>query len=299
MKKLGGETCRMILCFLLTFGFSSSVGQAGRALPEGHLAAPVLIRAGNVEASGFFMRNDKFQFFITAKHVLFVNKPGDPSKKILINEAATLIARPVDPAENVRDIMNLNLRELYDDGDIKYSESSDVVIVRVAKVVKSGKRTDMTSVIPFDKIKSMQVPKSGVLHFPVEQTKKLNQVLIGNEVYLFGYPTSLGIKGFPQIESDKPLLRKGIIAGTNSKLKTIILDCPTYPGNSGGPVVEIEQIGVNEFQARLIGVVSEFVPYEIKWSNSRYNYTNSEIQNSGYSVITPIDIVLELMDSYK
>jgi len=49
------------------------------------------------------------------------------------------------------------------------------------------------------------------------------------------------------------------------------LDCPVYKGNSGGPVVASVHSGL-ETKFRLIGIVSEFVPFEEKWINDKYGY---------------------------
>ena len=67
-------------------------------------------------------------------------------------------------------------------------------------------------------------------------------------------------------------------------LKTIILDCPAYPGNSGGLVIEIERIGVANYNLSPIGIVSEYVPFYKKVT-----------QNSGYSIVVPMDAVNELI----
>jgi hypothetical protein len=89
--------------------------------------------------------------------------------------------------------------------------------------------------------------------------KKIEDVSIGNDIFIFGYPTSLGIETHPQIDKRKPLLRKEIIAGKNINSKTIILDAPIYKGNSGGPVVEVDQVSLTKTKFPIIGVVTEFM----------------------------------------
>ena len=128
----------------------------------------------------------------------------------------------------------------------------------------------------------------------MEAVKKYDDVLVANELFLFGYPTSLGIQGSPQLDSQRPLLRRGIVAGLNPSGKSIIIDCPSYPGNSGGPVVEADRTAFNA-TFKVIGVVSQFVPFEEKSISYPITYQNVNISNSGYTIVTPMDFVLELV----
>jgi len=49
----------------------------------------------------------------------------------------------------------------------------------------------------------------------------------------------------------------------------------------------------------LIGLVIQFIPFEEKWLSLNYKIVNIDYQNSGYSVIAPMDYVLELMKMFK
>ena len=136
---------------------------------------------------------------------------------------------------------------------------------------------------------------SGILGANLDTVKKFENVLTANTIYVFGYPTSLGIKELPQIDPLRPLLRLGIVAGTNPAHKTIILDCPSYPGNSGGPVLEVDQVDLVNRRFHVIGVVSQFVPFAETWVNVTHKYQNLTISNSGYTVAVSMDPVLELI----
>ena len=138
---------------------------------------------------------------------------------------------------------------------------------------------------------------SGVLGVSLDTIKRFDEVLTANTVYVFGYPTSLGMKEIPQIDPLRPLLRSGIIGGTNPSRKTIILDCPAYPGNSGGPVLEVEHVDLLNQRFRVIGVVSQFVPFAETWVNVTHKYQNLTVSNSGYAVAVSMDPVLELISS--
>lgn len=128
-------------------------------------------------------------------------------------------------------------------------------------------------------------------------TKLLADVLVSNDVFVYGYPTSLGLKNSPQFDFNKPLLRKGIVANIYPKQGTIILDCPVYYGNSGGPVVEVEYRPTGNHH-HVIGVVSQFIPFVQQWHNPPSGIVNTEFHNSGYSVAVSMDKVFELI-GYK
>ena len=57
------------------------------------------------------------------------------------------------------------------------------------------------------------------------------------------------------------------------------------------------EIDRNGFQTnfKIIGVVREFVPFLETVVNLQFGYTNTNISNSGYTIVTPIDFVLELV----
>jgi len=122
----------------------------------------------------------------------------------------------------------------------------------------------------------------------------MSEVDIGADVFMFGYPISLTGPIRDIFDPSEPLLRKGIVAGINVGRKTIIIDCPSYFGNSGGPVVQVghPEIGVTTF--RIIGVVSGFIPFHEEWENKTMKYSHVLKSNSGYTVIEPIEIATEL-----
>ena len=139
---------------------------------------------------------------------------------------------------------------------------------------------------------------TGTVNVPAKDaTKKLQDVLIGNDVIIYGYPSSLGMKEVPQFDYNKPLLRKGIIANTNPNQNTIILDCPVYYWNSGWPAVEIENENWG-IRYTVIGVVSQFIPFVEEWRNTKNGIINKEVSNSWYSVVVSMDKVFELI-GYK
>ncbi|MFI5330621.1 MAG: hypothetical protein ACHQ2F_06230 [Desulfobaccales bacterium] len=210
---------------------------------------------------------------------------------IMKSKNVGLLSYPKDINGVGKNILKLDVEKLHDKGMIKMHNSQDVVSIFIGKTEKEG-----DAIIFFDGISLISHTKSGIIGVDTSKTIKLfSEVLVGNEVFIFGYPTSLGIKEIKQIQHDKPLLRKGSVAGKNSEYKNVIIDCPTYPGNSGGPVIEKEQIEIGKWNYRLIGLISEFVPFEEMWISKRFGLENKQWQNSGYSIVVPVDAIMELL----
>jgi len=78
-------------------------------------------------------------------------------------------------------------------------------------------------------------------------------------------------------------------------MHSIILDRPSYQGDSGGPILQIELDSPFETRFKSIGVMSSFAPFADTWMNQHFGYINTTLQNSGYSIATPIDFVLDLI----
>jgi hypothetical protein len=129
---------------------------------------------------------------------------------------------------------------------------------------------------------------SGLVQVPASAARKYADVSIGNECVLFGYPSSLGLGNIPQVDPSKALLRTGIIAGKNDALRTLVLDVTVHPGNSGGPVLQIDDEGV-QWHYSVIGVLTQAVPAQEKWPRQKL------LVNSGYAIAAPMDCVLELV----
>jgi len=265
------------------------MASAQRAIPDDNLAYPVLITLKNgATGSGFYLNTDKAIYLVTAKHVLF-----DPATNRLLDRELELLSYSRDPSDSTRNLATLDLLILQNDGNIKPHPSEDVAVVKVSTVVTEnltpgtgGTRSFSSSLVPGVTVKEQS--KGGLLGVGLDTVKRFDQVLTGNEVMVFGYPTSIGLQQLPQIDIHRPLLRKGIVAGTNPQKRSIVIDCPTYFGNSGGPVVELDREAFKtEFS--VIGVVVQYVPF------ADVGRSFMMLSNSGYSVVTPMDFVLDLV----
>ncbi len=122
-------------------------------------------------------------------------------------------------------------------------------------------------------------------------------VSVGDEILVSGFPSSV-------IDLDAPALRSGIVS---SKLtnEMILIDVPTLPGNSGGPVFWKPTVGLNIFgnqfgQGRIAGLVG-LVLYSPMSSEPAISPISGRIRvlfeaNSGLSEIVSTSRILEMLD---
>jgi V8-like Glu-specific endopeptidase len=260
---------------------------ADRAIPDDNLAYPILVSLDTGSSgSGFYLNTGTRIYLVTAAHVLFDETSGKLKAK-----TAKLLSYSKDPKKTGRNIINLDLESLLAAKRIRQHSTEDVATIHVGDSTADTKPG--TWHFRFTPGVSL-IESAGFLSVNLKAVKHFNDVLTANTVYVFGYPTSIGMKEVPQIDPLRPLLRFGIIAGTNPDRKTIILDCASYPGNSGGPVLEVEEIDDGR-SFQVIGVVSQFVPFAETWVNITHKYKNLTISNSGYTVAVSMDPVLELI----
>jgi len=292
------------ICIALIFvSLSTAFGQ--RAIPDDNLAYPVLIdltncTAGTVEVkgSGFYLNSGPAVYLVTARHVLFKAIAEPNSEAQLLCGKATLVSYSKDPIEKEQNRVSIDLTLLNVAGKVKAHPSHDVAIVEIAKMDDGSNDQHLAATShtakPSRGVEILHSTKSGLLLAPIDFIKRFNEVLTANDVYVLGYPSSIGLQQAPQIDYSAPLLRKGIVAGLNHTNNTLVLDCLTFQGNSGGPVLEVTPLGLGN-RIRVIGVISQYVPLSETWVNTTLSYYNMQIHNSGYSIAEPMDPVLELI----
>ena len=245
------------------------------------------VEVGGISAgSGFLLSTGSSQFLISAKHVL-IDSSGS-----FHADTAIAYSRPRDPKEDGSIVRELDLKKLEKNGNVRRDSPHDVIAIKLGSLEPAGEafRLNLT-----DGVKVGGNAKSGQVQILKSSTKVLKDVSVGNDAIIFGYPVSIGIKDSPQFDQSKPLLRRGVIAGTFADKGTLIVDCFVYPGNSGGPVMEIEH-EPNGFRYSVIGLVSEFIPVTEVWKNENYGYENTVVSNSGYSVVIGMDPVWAITD---
>ena len=124
----------------------------------------------------------------------------------------------------------------------------------------------------------------------------------GNLVYALGFPMNL-------VSSIKvPICRLGCISRITdafilkSNFPIFLVDAPTYPGNSGGPVLfrpentysvsPTEKTGV-----KLIGILSSYIPYnDTLISQQTKQPVMIQQENSGLTVVHPVDRIKETVE---
>jgi len=281
--------CGFAICLLLSF---SAAAVAQRAIPDDNLAYPVLIKLNtcDIQGSGFFLDTGSALFLVTARHVLFdESKPDHP----LLCKDAELLSYSRDPRETDKNILVLDLEALSKAGNLKRHPTHDVAVINLGTALPHNPDQKIM-MIPNPGVQIRAFAPSGVLAAGIQTVKKMQEVLEANEIYVFGFPSSIGLRQIPQIDYLKPLIKRGIVAGKNAQLETIIIDGFIYPGDSGGPVLEVDDEGLFKKKFSIIGVISQFVPLVETRTSQALGYSSMSFNNSGYSVVVPMDKVLEL-----
>jgi hypothetical protein len=282
-----------VIALLLSVDTVAQRVTRARQLADDNLAIPVLITSGNSSGTGFFVASQGAVFLATAKHVLFLEDGTS-----LRGTFATARARGSDPKDSTISSMTLDLVALRKRELLKVHATQDIASIRIGKtqgdlslVTEDGVRVDQVSVSPMTIVATRQI-------------KRYAEVLVSNDAFVFGYPTSVG--GPTQIDYDRPLLRRALVAGLNHAQKTIILDTAVYPGNSGGPVIEMQTTGT----WRVIGLATNYVPSRVPVYELRPNKDDPKKQdvverkdlfgvgNAGYAVAASMDTLLELIGSF-
>jgi hypothetical protein len=176
--------------------------------------------------------------------------------------------------------MEMDVAKLFNDNHIRYHPMRDVAYVKIGLAKNLAGQEQLTLINGVSKKRG-----AGIVGIAGTHVKLLKDIKVGNQAIVFGYPTTI-TEVDPWLDVGLPLLRKGIVAGINKDLQAIILDCPVFGGNSGGLALEIERTPISGLKYSAIGVVTNFVAYQQGW-----------FQNSGYSVVVPMDFVEELFNA--
>lgn len=260
-----------------------------------------LVRVGNFSGSGFFISIENKVFFVTAKHVI-INEKINQAKEIertKIDSNIYIISYSQDVVKNKPDTLVIDFDKSSAANFLRYTLQKDIAMIYIGKIRPIN---DSTSIYEYQPFVQRLTKGTRINSFFLDDITTFENINIGEDIVMAGYPKSLGDASNNQYDFDRPLLRKGIIAGKAISILNIIVDCPSYGGNSGGPVF-VEETFVKENKViknyKLIGLVKGFIPYNEVWYNQNYRYSNVEINNSGFSEIVPIDFVISLYKDLK
>jgi hypothetical protein len=281
------------LVILLTFVAAHAgviSGLASQVLPNPASAYTVQIKAGTPAepiGSGFLLHASNSVYLATARHVLF-HKAETGSWELLFPAiAVSQWCRP-SPTNEQQVCINIDLQTLKAASEVRCANEHDVALVRIEDCLPTN--SVLTRYLP-----GASGPRSGCAIGDNLLRTSLELDAVGADVFLFGFPSSIGLAQVPQLDHSRPLLRKGIIAAINEPHGTIVLDCPVYQGNSGGPVVMKEQVSFNSAAFQIIGIAVESVPFQDVWENKRFGYRNETWSNSGYSIVERAEHILTLV----
>jgi hypothetical protein len=140
------------------------------------------------------------------------------------------------------------------------------------------------------------LPNSDILVVPYPILLSSKSVDVTAPVVILGFPMGLRSEHYAT-----PIARHGIVARSDNG--ELVLDTFVFPGNSGGPVFycPVLKVGANLTtplfnSEKVIGVVVEYIPYvdvAISPQTQRPRITFEE--NSGLSIATPADRIIELL----
>jgi hypothetical protein len=263
---------------LLTFCATAGIALAQLPLPENHQAYAVSLmilgtNGGAWVGSGVHFGDGTNIFLVTATHVLY---GSFGSTNLLGRELVTVFYSP-DPAVSEPQRMKIDLASMEASRAIKRHATRDLCAFKVC--TSSGPGTLV------DPVKHVQVQPGGftIFNFGFNLIGKSADVKVGHDVFIFGYPMRLALKpDYLRFNPLRSMLRKGTVSAKTGYNDTIILDCPTNNGNSGGPAMEAERpaIGVTAF--RVIGIVTQSI-------------LDEQGGNTGYTIVEPVEAALELM----
>ncbi|MEM1294376.1 MAG: trypsin-like peptidase domain-containing protein [Verrucomicrobiota bacterium] len=256
-------------------------------LPTETVAYPVMIHleGDKGQGSGFFLLHEDSVFLVTARHVLLDDRGEFWSNSL------SLFGFGMEGNAATSSRLAVDLKALDAMGELHVHEDWDAAILRVAT---AGGIEQQRPVVYLPPVTVQEGGRLTVVNW--KNLTRLEGLQFAARVYVGGFPNSVGLPDGSQLDQRFPLLREGIIAGIHPGNSNIILDCRVDGGNSGGPVIWRTEDQNGDPLFSVMGLVSQYVPVAEQWVDSRTQSTNLDIANSGYSVVTPMDAVIELLE---
>lgn len=250
---------------------------------EKFMTTAVLVDYKNGDfGSASFLADSLHVFLVTARHVIYiVDSTGKRTNK-LHGDTAFVTTYSDNIGTDRQHKLTIDLKNLDRSGLIFSDSTRDVAVLWLADNHNGG--IDYNDYVNTNESRHLSVVQ-------MSQIARAADVKYGMDIFFLGYPKSLRIIT-NQLELNKPLLTRGIIAGKNSINQTIILNAQVHHGNSGGPVWGAFP---NEF--KVIGIVTELIPFESEiFQNAKQVPNVGVFNNSDFSVVQPIDHIMALLD---
>ena len=280
----------MIRIFIITaiifFSFQVS---AQKSLVDIYIPGTVLIKYNSGgSASGVIVGDSSYLYLVTARHCFF----NEANKKLtLVDSLAFLVYYVNDAFGGKSDTLLVNLANSLRQRDLLFDPINDIAVLTIAKIM--GYTTSGNEIFSYTN-STNKLSKLAPGGISLDLCLDFQNVDVGDDCTIIGYPSSLQINNINDYDFQRPLLRKGAIAGKDKTRGSIIVDCPSYQGNSGGPVFATSVYDKSNFG--LIGVVSRSILHVEQLENSYYKTIVSvNLANSGYTVVIPIEFAKALM----
>lgn len=207
-----------------------------------------------------------------------------------------MISYRTDVEIDRKDSFKVSLVNAIRTNQLKFDIKNDVAVIKLANLTPID--TIGTKILNYHPFVVRTGPGSRINGWPINFCSNLSELESGSDIYIIGFPRSLGLQG--RFDLDRPLLRKGMIAGKDFTYKRIIGDGAVYFGNSGGIVIGlVYDRTTNKFEFNLIGLVSEYIPYNDILYDNKMIARSIDYKNSGYSVIIPTDFIIPVLKSIK
>ena len=240
---------------------------------------------GTVTGFGFFYQVDTILYLITAAHVVFrqlKNTNGyitytSYSPKITISYYSN------DAFTDTISSLRFNIDGLVQSNMTIYNSKRDIAILKIGTVPIGH-----PGVYYFAEYASNKIGPT--VSYSKDISTSIGKYSIGDDVFMFGFPKSLALHNVKLFDSDRPLVRKGAVAGIDRINSTVIIYCPSYPGNSGGPVSVVHNGSID-----VMGFVDAFIPFINQTVPSDSSNSSIVVNNSGYTVVVPIENVYNLI----
>lgn len=276
----------LILFFLVLFFLPKPSFAQKNSVFEEILAQAVLIQTDSGTGSAFLYKYGEYLYLITARHVI-VDKEDSASSTI----TATLY--PHGPVCSNPIEFSVDLEKAQSKGVIRFGTSHDFIFIELGK---------MKGPIPLfeDYVKILTKPFYLPKFLPQGAFTNLDSLGVGEEVFLFGYPTSLA--SLDQFDFKRPIMRTGTIAGRSCANKgdrpteyRVLIDARVDHGMSGGFVM----IKTNAGKYSLIGIMIELVPWVKEYTKVEDSEIKINFENSGLSVVLSFDTIVYAIDRFQ